>query len=101
MQFNMYNMYSYIIGSSQTEALDEVDACRLDLSRMTEYDDVKNFLIHKFGEIDGEHWIGYPELNKKVYIYIDDTKVEYCALKNNTQYWGRGWRLEEVNENTK
>lgn len=98
MQFNKYNMYSYNAGMAQVQRLDEVDICKQDLLRMTEYEDVKNFLTRKFGEFEGQKWVEYPDLNKHVYLYIDDKKVEFCALKNEEQYFGRGWVLEEVEE---
>ncbi len=101
MEFNKFNMYAYNMGAGGiAQALDEVDICRQDLMRMTEYEDVKNFITRKFGEFEGKKWVKYPELNKHVYLYKDDEKVEFCALKNKKQYWGRGWKLEEVtNEN--
>ena len=98
MEFNQFNMYAYNAGISQAQKLDEVDECKQDLMRMTEYEDVKNFLQRKFGEFEGKKWVTYKELNKHVYLYKDDEKVEFCALKDNKQYWGRGWRLETVNE---
>jgi len=98
MELNKYNMYSYSQGA-YVSALDEVDMMKQELMRMTEYDDVKNFITRKFGEIDGSKWLNYPELSKHIYLYVDNNKVEFCTLKNKQQYWGRGWQLEQVNEN--
>ena len=96
MQFNQYNMYSYNANIQQSKVLDEVDIIKQDLLRMTEYEDVKNFIINKYGEFEGDKWVKFPELNKMVYLYLDSEKVEFCALKDKKQYWGRGWKLEEV-----
>ena len=63
---------------------------------MTEYEDVKNYIQNKFGNFEGKKWIAYKRLNKHVYLYLDDTKVELCALKDKKQYCGRGWQLKEV-----
>ena len=96
MEFNQYNMYAYAAEQSRSSALDEVDEFRQNLLRMTEYDDVRNFITNKYGEFEGKKWIKYPKLHKKVYLYLDDEKIEFCALKDKKQYWGRRWRLEEV-----
>ena len=99
MELNRFNMYAYNMGAGGTaQALDEVDVCRQDLMRMTEYEDVKNFITRKFGDFEGKKWVNFPELNKHVYLYKDDEKVEFCALKDKKQYWGRGWKLEEIKE---
>ena len=95
MEFNQFNMYAYNAEVSKAQKIDEVDECRHELLRMTEYDDVKNFLQRKFGEFKGEKWVTYQELNKLVYLYNDEEKVEFCAIKDGEQYWGRGWRLEK------
>ena len=98
MDFNQYNMYSYNAGLNSTQVLDEVDTCKLDLMRMTEYGDVKNYLTNKFGEVQGEKWIEFPELKKHIYINIDDEKCEFCTLKDREQYFGRGWYLVDNND---
>lgn len=98
MQFNQYNLYSYNANIAQSSILDEVDNCKQELLRITEYDAVKDFLTTKFGKFEGEKWVEYPDISKYVYLYIDEEKVEFCAIKDNKQYWGRGWRLEEVKE---
>ena len=98
MQLNQFSIYGYNC-TSESQILDEVDAFKQDLMRMTEYDDVKNFLISKYGEFEGEKWVTYPKLNKHVYLYLDKEAVKFCALENKKQYWGRGWFLEEDAEN--
>ena len=97
MQFNQFNLYSYNANIAQINTLDEVDNCKQELLRITEYDAVKDFLTQKFGNFSGQKWINYPELSKQVYLYLDEEKVEFCALKDKKQYWGRGWKLEEIN----
>ena len=98
MQFNQYNLYSYNANISQCNTLDEVDICKQELLRITEYDAVKDFLIRKFGNFEGKKWINFPKVGKQVYLYLDEEKVEFCALKDKKQYWGRGWILEEVSD---
>lgn len=97
MEFNKYNKYSYSYNKN-TNALDSVDELKQDLLRMTEYDDVKNFITHKFGEFEGEKWVQYPELGKQVYLCLNSEKIEFCALKDKKQYFGRGWKLKEVDK---
>jgi len=93
MQFNQYDLYSYSANIAKYSALDEVDNCKQELLRITEYDAVKDFLSQKFGNFCGQKWINYPELGKQVYLYLDEEKVEFCALKDKKQYWGKGWML--------
>ena len=98
MEFNKFNIYTYNANVGQSKILDEVDIYKQDLMRMTEYEDVKNFLLNKFGDFEGKKLINYPELNKHIYLYLDDTKVEFCALQNKKQYFGRGWMLVEIKD---
>ena len=93
MQFNQFNLYSMNAGGFNTAQTDFVDSCMQELRTMNEYDEVKNYLTDKFGELDGEKWLEYPELKKSVYIVVDNEKVEFCALKNERQYFGKGWKL--------
>ena len=97
MQFNSYNMYSYNANASQCQILDEVDEYKQNVMRMTEYEDVKSFIQIKFGEFEGKKIVAFPKLDKHIYLYIDDKRVEFCTLKNKKQYFGRGWRLKEDN----
>lgn len=98
MEFNKFIMYSYNAQINQANVLDEVDVYRQNLMRMTEYDDVRNYLVSKFGEFEGVKWVKFADLNKLVYLYLDEQKAEFCALKDNHKYWGKGWMLVEADE---
>ena len=90
MEFNQYNLYAMNADITKT---DKVDNYKKDLMLIHEYDEAKNFIIKHFGSVEGAKWVDYPELDKKVYIFLNDEKVEFCALKDKKQYWGKGWKL--------
>ena len=98
MEFNQYKMYSYNADSAKTQVLDEVDSCRQELMRMTEYDDVKNYLLNKFGEFEGKKWVKSSDNNKSIYMYIDNVQINFAALKDKQQYWGRSWILQQPDD---
>lgn len=93
MEFNKYNLYSMNGTFGSFSKVDEIDQYIEELKVIDEYSEVKDFIEKKFGEIHSPEFKEYPELGKMVTIVLDDEKVEFCALKNNKQYYGKGWRL--------
>lgn len=93
MQFNTFNLYSMNSGMNNIRSKDEIDTCIDSLVKMNEYNEVKEFLSEKFGNIENEKWFEYSDLKKAVYIKNDDNVIEFCALKNEKQYFGKGWKL--------
>ena len=96
MLLNKYGLYS--LNAGMVDKRDFVDDYVSDLTKLREYSDVKEFLISKFGDISGEHWFEYPEIDKKIFVFLDETRAEFCALNHNRHYYGQGWKLIENNE---
>lgn len=59
--------------------------------------EAKDYIMNNF-TLSEDGYIQFPELNKEVYIHIDDAKVEFCALKNHKQYFGKGWLPRKKDE---
>ena len=92
MSFNPYNIYSINAGI-KTEVRDQIDTCINEIKDFCEYDEIKNYLEENFGNIQGEKWIHYEELHKNLYLRVESDRIEVCALKNEQQYFGKGWKL--------
>ena len=93
MQFNQYSLYSLNFQNNISNHMDEVDVCIQEVRDMTLYEDIKSYLTEHFGNFSGEKWVEYPELHKDLFLRLDKDKIEVCALKNDNQYFGRGWKL--------
>ena len=95
-EFNKYNLYSMQYGQSVTKQ-DEVDTLVESVKLTKDYYELKEFLVSKFGEFNGKKWVDYDELHKSVYLNHDGENIEFCALKNDTQYFGKGFKLISKN----
>ena len=93
MEYNKYNLYSMNFESSNLSQKDEVDACIQDISDMNVYEDLRAYLVEHFGDFNGEKWVDYPKLHKHVFLRLEEDKIEICVLKNEQQYFGKGWKL--------
>lgn len=91
MQFNQYSLYSMAFNQEKKD--DIVDSCLKDLRDLSRYEEVRKYVESKFGNIDGEKLIEYDDINKQIHIVLDDERVEVCAAKDWTQYYGKGWLL--------
>ena len=90
-ELNKFQYYSYTQNSGVQQRNDEVDKHVEYLNSMDEYDDVKNYLRTHFGEIYGEQWVDFDSCHKECYLKIEDSRIEFCCLKNHKQYYGKGW----------
>ena len=94
MQFNQFNLYSMNAGGKfEMPKDDAVDTCINEVRGMNVYDEIKSYLTERFGDFSGEKWVEYPELHKQMYLKIEGDIIEVCALKNEQQYFGQGWKL--------
>ena len=93
MQFDQYHLYGLCMGSNVVQQIDKVDSYIQEVRDMTFYEDLKSSLVSHFGEFSGIKWVEYPELKKDLYLLLEEDKIEICALKNDIQYFGRGWKL--------
>ena len=89
MLLNQYNLYSMNVGVT---SVDEVDDCVQTLQRMTNYNDVVQYLNNKFGDIGESKLLEYKDLDKQIEIKFKPDAVEFFAAKKWTQYYGKGWR---------
>ena len=87
-QFSIYSM-----AHTQERVKDVVDTYLDELNSFKRYEDVKKYLDEKFGDIDHEKLIEYDDINKQIHIVVDDKRIEICAGKNWSQYYGKGWLL--------
>ena len=90
-EFNKFNMYSLGAQGATQLTKDKVDQWVDKIIDMDMYKEVKDFIHDNFGDIDGIQWFEYPELKKKVFVRNEPNKVEICMLKNDKQYYGKGW----------
>ena len=91
-EFNKFSMYNLAYQGAGMSTKDEVDKMVDEIIDLHMYEDVKNFVAKNFGDVQGIQWFDYPELNKKVYVLNEAEKVEICMLKNNKQFYGKGWK---------
>ena len=87
---NNYNLYAYNLNNSLSTT-DEVEKHIEFLKGCDDYEEVKSYLEKHFGEIDGEQWVDFEKCHKECYLNFEDGKIEFCSLKNNKQYYGKGW----------
>lgn len=92
-ELNKYSIYNMGFCGANMSAKDKIDTMVDEIIDLHAYDEVKNFVEKNFGNIQGEQWFDYPELNKKIYLLNEDKKVEICMLKNDKQYYGKGWKF--------
>ena len=97
MDFNQYSLYSLNAKCESHNTSDKVDIFIDSIKFIDEFDDVKNVIVDKFGEFKGDKWIDYDELHKNIYLKLKDDIIEVCALKNDKQYFGKGWKLISSN----
>lgn len=88
---NYGNLYAASCSGTQFSKLDDVDVHIQFLKTCDEYDEVKEYLMEHFGDINGERWIDFAEYNKECYLKMEDNRIEFCSLKNHKQYYGKGW----------
>ena len=72
---------------------DEVDNYINQIKDFEEYNENKDFIREHFGNIHGEKQQEYKDLGKQIYLLVEDDRIEFCAIKNNFQYFGKGWKL--------
>ena len=93
MEFNKYSLYTLNSDIDISPAKDKVDGFIDELVKIDEYSVVKSYLDEKFGTPNSEeNWYEYDDLNKSVYIKENDEVIEFCALKGENQYFGKGWK---------
>ena len=91
---NQYDLYSYNMGMNDNfPKTDEVDGYINQIKNFEEYSEIKDFINEHFGDIHGEKWQEYDDLGKRIFMLVEDDRIEFCALKNNVQYFGKGWKL--------
>ena len=92
-EFNKYALYTMGGMVNNMPKEDTVDKCVNELRRLDEYDDVLKFVTEHFGDINGDKMIEYPDINKQIYVVVDEKKIEVHAAKNMTQFFGNSWIL--------
>jgi len=70
---------------------DKVDKMLDEMIDLHMFNEVQDFIKKNFGNVNGEEWFDYPELHKSVYVLNENEKIEVCLLKNDRQYYGKGW----------
>lgn len=90
-ELNKYEFYS--LNYSNAEILDEVSDFVNDITKINDYNDVKEYLSNKWDNIENISVIDYPELNKKVSLKITDERIEVRVFKNNKQCYGEYWQI--------
>ena len=93
MQLSQFNLYAMQVG--QVQVIDEVDQLIRNVDTIIEYDDVRNFIENRFGEIDGWKQFDYPKENKQIAITVNDEEITFCAAKDYQQYYGTSWKLSK------
>ena len=92
MQYNAYDIYS-VQNKLISASLDEVDTLVKGVQFTKGYDELKTYLEEHFDSFAGEKWVDYDDLNKSVYMKIEENNIEFCALKNDEQYYGKGFKI--------
>ena len=91
-ELNKFSLYNFGIQGATMSTKDKVDRWVEDMIDLHDYNEVKDFVQRNFGNVDGIQWFDYPELSKKVYVLNEPEKIEICTLKNDKQYYGKGWK---------
>lgn len=84
-------LYACGYGATPIVNLDDVDAHIQFLKNCDDYNEVREYLTEHFGNINGEHWIGFDKYDKECYLKLEENRIEFCSLKNHKQYYGKGW----------
>ena len=90
-EFNMYNLYNFQNNCSELFKQDEVDLILDKFKTLQDLDEVRATVEETFHISQGIEWFEYPN-DKKVSVVIDENKIEICALKNDKQIYGKGWK---------
>ena len=88
-EFNKYSLYSMNV-TQQAPSLDKVDELVSDVRKINEYFELKDYIEGHFGTFEGVKFVDYGDIEKKVYLKLEENVAEFCALKNNKQYFGKG-----------
>lgn len=91
-EFNKYSMYGLGYQGADMTQKDKVDRMVDEIININMYDEIQDFIKKNFGDVDGSKWFEYQELKKSVYVLNEEDKIEICMLKNNKQYYGKGWK---------
>ena len=96
MQLNSYNLYAMNTGFAPK--VDEVDAIRLEIENLREYNIVKDYIEKNFGVFEGEKEFDYPELEKKLFVKQNKNQIEFLATKNEERYCNIIWSFQESSD---
>ena len=91
-QLNQYSLYTQILSNQLEDKKDEIDTMIDEIRNIMLYEDAKIWFSEHFGDMQGENWLEYPEMDKKIYTRNNDERIEICMLFKNKQYFGRGWK---------
>ena len=90
-ELNKFNLYNFNNNYSELYKQDEVDIILEKFKPMQEIDEVRSLVEETFKISNGVEWFEYPN-NKRISVVIDKEKIEICAIKNNKQFYGKGWK---------
>lgn len=91
-ELNKYNLYNLGFQNQISVQKDEVDRMIDEMVNLHVYQEVKDFILNNFGEVDGTKYFDYPELNKQIGVINSPQKIVVCCFKNAKQYYGKGWQ---------
>ena len=95
-ELNKYGLYS--LNFSNAAVLDELSDFVNEITKINDYNDVKEYLSNKWNDVENRHFIDYPELNKKVSLKITDERIEVRVFKNDKQCYGEYWQVVSSND---
>ena len=95
-ELNKYGLYS--LNFSNAAVLDELSDFVNEITKINDYNDVKEYLSNKWNDVENRHLIDYPELNKKVSLKITDERIEVRVFKNDKQCYGEYWQVVSKND---
>ena len=88
-EFNKFSLYSMNV-TQQAPSLDKVDELVSDVRKINEYFELKDYIEQHFGTFEGVKFVDYDDIEKRVYLKLEENVAEFCALKNDKQYFGKG-----------
>jgi hypothetical protein len=88
---NSYSLYQLNGTNQLSSKKDQVDTIVDEILNINELNEIKDYVSKHFGEIEGSKWFEYPALNKMIYVLNDENRVEICMLRDERQYYGKGW----------
>lgn len=97
VQINPYDLMYKQQNETQPKKQDKIDKHIEFLNGCDNLEEAKEYILANI-ELSENGWVNFPELNKDLYIVIEDNKVEFCALKNKEQYYGKGWLARKTDE---